>query len=326
MGYEGFSGNETILYHLHSPCRLDQRRRVPPDRARGVGPGHPRAPARRHGPDRARRRSAERAPAADVQRRPRGLRLQAGRGARRLLPQRRGRRGDLRAPRRRRAAHRLRPGALPGEGLRRDPARDHAHLRAGGRRAGLALLPHPRRDRDAQPLPQPLRPAARARAVLPARLPSARRDRDGRRERGVPGHRARARRPPGLPARPPPVRRGRLGRLRLAVHLQRRRLRAARRPLPPAAAGAPDLPGAELRDLHLRAADARLGPRGRAAALPPLEHPVRGGHVLRGGRLRGAQGRRRRLHHPAPVRPAARPAARRRREGARVQAAPTSWP
>ncbi|MBN1530780.1 MAG: homogentisate 1,2-dioxygenase [Thermoleophilaceae bacterium] len=23
MGYEGFSGNETILYHLHSPCRLD---------------------------------------------------------------------------------------------------------------------------------------------------------------------------------------------------------------------------------------------------------------------------------------------------------------
>ncbi|MBI5105501.1 MAG: homogentisate 1,2-dioxygenase [Solirubrobacterales bacterium] len=24
LGYEGFSGNETILYHLHSPCRLDQ--------------------------------------------------------------------------------------------------------------------------------------------------------------------------------------------------------------------------------------------------------------------------------------------------------------
>ena len=23
MGYEGFSGNETILYHLNSPCRLD---------------------------------------------------------------------------------------------------------------------------------------------------------------------------------------------------------------------------------------------------------------------------------------------------------------
>src|SRR4051794_41452346 len=24
LGYEGFSGNESILYHLHSPCRLDR--------------------------------------------------------------------------------------------------------------------------------------------------------------------------------------------------------------------------------------------------------------------------------------------------------------
>ena len=70
-----------------------------------------------------------------------------------------------------------------------------------------------------------------------------------------------------------------------------RRLRAARRALPPAAAGAPDLPGAELRDLHVRPADARLGPGGGPAALPPLEHPVRGGHVLRRRELRGAQGR-----------------------------------
>jgi homogentisate 1,2-dioxygenase len=23
MGYEGFSGNESILYHHHSPCRID---------------------------------------------------------------------------------------------------------------------------------------------------------------------------------------------------------------------------------------------------------------------------------------------------------------
>jgi homogentisate 1,2-dioxygenase len=82
-----------------------------------------------------------------------------------------------------------------------------------------------------------------------------------------------------------------LGRLRLALHVQRGRLRAAGRALPPAAAGPPDLPGPQLRDLHVRAADARLGPRGGHAALPPLEHPVRGGHVLRGGRLRGAQGR-----------------------------------
>ena len=24
MGYEGFSGNESILYHLNSPCRIDE--------------------------------------------------------------------------------------------------------------------------------------------------------------------------------------------------------------------------------------------------------------------------------------------------------------
>ncbi|MGZ8632444.1 MAG: homogentisate 1,2-dioxygenase, partial [Solirubrobacteraceae bacterium] len=24
LGYEGFSGNESILYHLHSPCRLSE--------------------------------------------------------------------------------------------------------------------------------------------------------------------------------------------------------------------------------------------------------------------------------------------------------------
>jgi homogentisate 1,2-dioxygenase len=54
MGYEGFSGNESILYHLHSPCRLDEvgtftplvREEWTPDAhvhrladANGVGPG-----------------------------------------------------------------------------------------------------------------------------------------------------------------------------------------------------------------------------------------------------------------------------------------------
>ena len=50
--------------------------------------------------------------------------------ARRLLPQRRGRRGHLRPPRRRRAADRLRQRAVPRAGLRRDPARHHPHVRA----------------------------------------------------------------------------------------------------------------------------------------------------------------------------------------------------
>ena len=81
--------------------------------------------------------------------------------------------------------------------------------------------------------------------------------------------------------------------------------------LPPA--HPPDLPGAELRDLHVRAADARLGPDRRAAALPPLEHPIRGGDVLRRRRLRGAQGRRRRLPHPASLWSPARSSAGHRR-------------
>ena len=209
--------------------------------------------------------------------------------------------------------------AVPGEGLRGDPARHHAHLRARRRRAVLALLPHARRDRDARTATATATACCSStrptRSATSTARPSSRRcDESGE----FAGHRARARRLPGLHARPPPVRRRGLGRLRLALHVQRRRLRAARRPLPPAAAGAPDLPGPELRDLHVRAADARLGSRGGAAALPPLEHPVRGGHVLRRGRLR-ARARAWRwaritLH---PVRPAARAAAGRGREGAR---------
>ena len=48
MGYEGFSGNESILYHLHSPCRARRGRGVHADRARGVGARRARPPAHRH--------------------------------------------------------------------------------------------------------------------------------------------------------------------------------------------------------------------------------------------------------------------------------------
>ena len=41
MGFEGFSGNESILYHLQTPCRVTELGRVRADRARGVGPGGP---------------------------------------------------------------------------------------------------------------------------------------------------------------------------------------------------------------------------------------------------------------------------------------------
>ena len=119
----------------------------------------------------------------------------------------------------------LRHAAVPQARLRRDPARHDLPLPLR-RPAALADLLHAGRDRDAEPLPQPLRPAARARAVLAARLPPAGRARDPPRPRRVRPQGARARRLPGLRPRLPPVRRRRLGRLRLPVHVQHRRLRA----------------------------------------------------------------------------------------------------
>ena len=64
----------------------------------------------------------------------------------------------------------------------------------------------------------------------------------------------------------------------------------------------------------------------QAIALPYHHSNVqsRGGHVLRGRRLRRAQGRRHRRDHAAPVRPAARPAAGHGREVARDDASTTS--
>ena len=112
-----------------------------------------------------------------------------------------------------------------------------------------------------------------------------------------------ARRLPGLRPRLPPVRRRGLGRLRLPLHVQRRRLRAEVRAPAPAAAGPPDLPGPELRDLLVLPADARLGRQRRAAALPPLERAVGGDDLLRRRAVRLAQGRRHRGDHAAPVGP-----------------------
>ena len=48
MGLEGFSGNESILYHLISPCRIRELGSVRADRARGVGARRARAPAHAH--------------------------------------------------------------------------------------------------------------------------------------------------------------------------------------------------------------------------------------------------------------------------------------
>ena len=241
-----------------------------------------------------------------------------------LLPRRRGRRGALRPRGRRGARDDLRLAAVPQARLRRDPARDDLPLPLR-RPAALADLLHAGRDRDAEPLPQPLRPAARARAVLAPRLPPAGRARDPPRARRVRPQGARPRRLPGLRPRLPPVRRRRLGRLRLPVHVQHRRLRAQGRPPAPAAAGAPDVPGPELRHLLVLPADARLGRERDRAALPPLQRAVGGDDLLRRRAVRLAQGRRHRGDHAAPVRAAARPAAGAGGEVARRRRGPRSW-
>ncbi|CAA9503519.1 MAG: Homogentisate 1,2-dioxygenase, partial [uncultured Solirubrobacteraceae bacterium] len=296
-----------------------RRRRFHADRPRGVGARRPRASPDEHDGPRARGRRRPRAPRPAVQQRRRDLPLPARARGGVLLPRRRGRRGHLRARGRRRPRVRVRLAAVPQVGLRRDPAR-HDLPAALRHAAAVAVLLHAGRDRDAQALPQPLRPAARARAVLPARLPSAGGARDASRPRRVRPQGPRPRRLSGLRPRLPPVRRRRLGRLRLPVHVQHRRLRAQGGAAAPATARAPELPGPELRDLLVLPADARLGPRGDRAALPPLQSPVRGDDLLRRRAVRLAQGRRHRGDHAASVRPPARPAAGARREGDRRDA------
>ena len=108
-------------------------------------------------------------------------------------------------------------------------------------RAALPRLRDARPDRDPAPLPQPVRPDHRGRAVLPPRHPPADRAEHAPRAGRVPGQGARARRLPDLRRRLPPVRRRRLGRLPLPVDVLDPRLRADHRPDPPAAARAPDL-------------------------------------------------------------------------------------
>src|SRR6185503_12112854 len=67
MGLEGFTGNESILYHLESPCRVKELGTFA-HRARGVGPGDPRAPPAEHVRRPCVRRRDLRTPDADVER------------------------------------------------------------------------------------------------------------------------------------------------------------------------------------------------------------------------------------------------------------------
>ena len=96
MGLEGFAGNESILYHLTSPCRIQKLGDFEPiERDEWVPDAH----AHRHFATgcRARRVTRVRAQAADVEQRRGDLARATGRGDGPLLPERRGRRGLLRA-------------------------------------------------------------------------------------------------------------------------------------------------------------------------------------------------------------------------------------
>ena len=133
------------------------------------------------------RRRARGPAAADVERRRRDLALPADGRDGLLLPQRRGRRGDLR-PRRLRARS-----SRSSAASRTSPATTSSFLAARRTasppttaRAALPRLRVTGADRDPAPVPQRVRAAARACAVLPPRHPSADRARHASRARRVP--------------------------------------------------------------------------------------------------------------------------------------------
>ena len=173
-------------------------------------------------------------------------------------------------------------------GLRRGAARDHSPLAAGRSRRERADDRGERPHQAAAALPVRRRavpgacPLQRARPAR-ARRPAAR----GRAGRA--GHRPHPGRPDPADLCPPPVRRGGLGRVPVPLCVQHRRLRAGAEAHPRAAAGAPDVRRAELRDLLVLPAPARFRPRGRPDPLQPSQRGLRRDDVLRRGRLHRAQ-------------------------------------
>ena len=325
MGLEGFSGNESILYHLTSPCRVTKVDEFEPiERDEWVPDGHQHRHFATMGLD----------PEGDAISGRRLLmwnqdvEISLCRPDERdglLLPQRRGRRGDLRPRGLGHARDDLRRRAVQGRRLRRRPARHDLSLPARGR-AALPRLRVTRPDRDPAPLPQRVRAAARARALLPPRHPPADRAADAPRARRVPGQGADPRRLPDLPARLPPLRRGRLGRLRLPVDVLDPRLRADHRAHPHAAPLAPDLRGPQLRDLLVLPAQARLRPARDPDPVPPLEPELGGDDLLRLRELRLAPRDRGRLGDAPSVRDPARAASLAWRRSRSARPRRTSWP
>ena len=172
MGLEGFTGNESILYHLQSPCRvkevgdfepIEREEWVPDTHAhrmfhtKDVEPGGDEVTGRRVLMWNADVEISLCRPTEQMD-----YFFRNGEGDEVIFVHEGigHARDDLRRP------------ALQGRRLRRHPARDDLPLPAGGR-AAVSRLRDARADRDPAPLPQPVRADRRGRAVLPPRHPSA---------------------------------------------------------------------------------------------------------------------------------------------------------
>ena len=221
FGVEGFTGRSSLLYHLVPPTRTHRIEPGATDRARG---GRRRLPPPSADQDAAGVRAAGDAVTgriplffnndivmgvvrpADAM--PDGTFYRNGEADELLfVHEGAGSRHDLRA-----APLRARATTSSCRSARRGGS-----TRTRGSDAADALSRVPVGDRAAEALSQRLRPAARARAVLAARHPRARRGPAADRRGRLRGPRQDARPADRLPLPPPPVRRRRLGRLPLAV-------------------------------------------------------------------------------------------------------------
>ena len=214
------------------------------------------------------------------------------------------------------------PGRLP------RPA-DRDDLAARARRGLGAADALPRGavgDRAAEALPERLRPAPRARALLAAR-PPRRPTRSGPATSQASSS-STSDRPTGSP--PTTTRHhpfdvvgwdGYLWPFRFNIG----DFQPITGPGPPAAAGPPDVPGAELRRVLVRAAQVRLPPACDPGAVQPLEHQQRRGHLLRRRQLHEPARRGDRVVHAPSGRDPARAAPGHGRGVDRQGARPKSW-